>query len=77
MNLKPKKNKNFITVMLLIWNWIFFAESCNEGTTSDHYIKKKLKGHIEGAFLSKTKDTLTLASSDLFWKYESAEDIEL
>ena len=42
---------------------IFFAESCEEGATSDHNIKKQLKGHIEGVFLSKTKDTLTLATS--------------
>ena len=41
----------------------FFAESCEEGATSDHNIKKQLKGHIEGVFLSKTKDTLTLATS--------------
>ena len=40
----------------------FFAESCEEGATSDYYIKKKLKGRIEGALLSKTKDTLTLAT---------------
>ena len=52
-----------LLLQLLIWNWIFFAESCEEGATSDHYIKKKLKSYIEGAFLSKTKNILTLATS--------------
>ena len=29
---------------------IFFAESCEEGATSVHFIRKKLKDSIEGAF---------------------------
>ena len=39
-----------LLLQLLIWNWIFFAESCDEGATSDHYIKKEAQRSYRGRF---------------------------
>ena len=39
----------------VIWKWNIIAESSEEGATSVHYIKRRVQGPIEGAFLSKKK----------------------
>ena len=38
-------------LQLMIWNWFFFAESCEEGATSVYFIRKEAQRPYRGRFL--------------------------
>ena len=62
-------------LQLLIWNWKIIDESSEEGATSVHEIKKEGRRPYRGRFFKQSKGSFD--TSDLFWKYESAEGIDL